>query len=85
MTKLPIDPRDFTCIPTLREMIRALPDGIQVCPEHGSQVTIQEGDFSVNPGPGAPFGEAAYYACCEPALRRVVDTLGRPPLPEQKN
>src|SRR5258706_2466774 len=69
----PIDPRDFTKIPRIREIIKTLPEEIRVCRKHGEEMTIQESDFSLNPGGSAPFAKAAWVGCCEEAIDRVID------------
>lgn len=52
-------------------MIKTLPDGIRICPEHGEEVTIQESNFSSNSGGFAPFGKADWVGCCYEAIDRV--------------
>ncbi len=66
-----IEPADFTAIPRTREMIKTLPDGIRVCPEHGEEVIIQESEFVPNPAFGAPFARANWVGCCYEAIDRV--------------
>jgi hypothetical protein len=56
--KKPIDPRDFTAIPRMKDFINALPESVRVCSEHGEAVYISESDLSLNPGAGPPFGNA---------------------------
>lgn len=75
MTKAqrPIDPSDFSAIPRTKEFINGLPEGLRVCSEHGEPVVIRESDISLNPGPGAPFGKAAYVACCDSAIDKVIN------------
>jgi len=70
-----IDPMDFTSIPRTKDLMNSLPDDVRICPEHEEPVVIRESDMSLNPGHGAPFGEAAFTACCEPALKRVTDAI----------
>ena len=55
----PIDPRDFTRIPSFREIIKTLPKELRFCSRHGEEVTIQESEFVSNPAFGAPFVDAA--------------------------
>jgi hypothetical protein len=74
--KKPIDPRDFTAIPRIKDFINALPENVRVCSEHGEPVYISESDLSLNPGAGPPFGKADFIACCEPALKKVVTAVG---------
>lgn len=74
-TERAIDPMDFTSIPRTKDFINSLPEDVRICPEHGEAVVIRESDISLNPGPGAPFGKAAFTACCEPALKRVTDAI----------
>ena len=69
----PIDPRDFTKIPRIREIIKTLPEEIRVCSKHGEEVSIQESDFSLNPGPAAPFNRADWVGCCEEAIDKVIE------------
>ena len=73
MTKVQIDPSEFTAIPRTREILKMLLEEIRVCPRHGEEVTIQEGDFySSNPGGSAPFGKANWVGCCDEAIDRVI-------------
>ncbi len=69
----PIDPRDFTKIPRIREIMKTLPGEIRVCAEHGVEVSIQESDFPLNPGPAAPFNRADWVGCCDEAIDRVIE------------
>src|SRR5205823_6648846 len=69
----PIDPRDFSKIPRIREIIKTLPEEIRVCSKHGEEVSIQESDFLLDPGPAAPFNRADWVACCDEALDRVIE------------
>ncbi|PYS62960.1 MAG: hypothetical protein DMF74_11755 [Acidobacteria bacterium] len=69
----PIDPRDFTKIPRIREIIKTLPEEIRVCSKHGEEVSIQESDFSLNPEPAAPFNRADWVGCCEEAIDKVIE------------
>ncbi len=69
----PIDPRDFIKIPRIREIIKTLPEEIRVCREHGEGVTIQERDFSVNPGGSAPFAKADWVGCSDEAIDKVIE------------
>jgi hypothetical protein len=69
----PIDPADFTVIPRWREIIKTLPKEIRVCQRHDGEVTIQECDFSSNPGGSAPFGRADWVGCCDEAIDRVIE------------
>ena len=75
MTKVrrPIDPSDFSSIPRFREIIKTLPKDVRVCSNHGEEVTIQERDFSSNPGGFAPFGSADWVGCCDEAIDRVME------------
>ena len=70
-----IDPSEFTAIPRYREIMRMLPEGILLCPRHGEEVTIQESDFSSNPGWVAPFGQADWVGCCDEAIDRVIEAV----------
>ena len=79
--KKPIDPRDFTAIPRMKDFINALPANLRVCSEHGESVYITESDLSLNPGAGPPFGKADFIACCEAALNKVVKAVGYVPEP----
>lgn len=77
MTKAqrPIDPSDFTAIPRTKEFISGLPEELRVCSEHSEPVVIRESDISLNPGPGAPLGKAAYVACCDSAIDKVINAI----------
>jgi hypothetical protein len=75
MVRRPIDPADFTAIPRTREILKMLPEEIRVCPRHGAEVTIQESDFSTNPGGFAPFGKADWVGCCDEAIDRVIEAV----------
>lgn len=68
----PIDPRDFSKIPRIREVIKTLPDDVRICGKHGEEVRIQE-SFSLNPGPAAPFGRADWVGCSDEAIDRVIE------------
>jgi hypothetical protein len=68
----PIDPSDFSAIPRIREVIKTLPEEVRICPRHGEEITIQEGDFSSNPGAFAPFAKADWVGCCDEAIDRVI-------------
>jgi hypothetical protein len=70
-----IDPADFTAIPRINDFINGLPEDVRVCSVHGEPVIIHESDFLPNPGPAAPFGKAAFVACCEPALNKVINAI----------
>lgn len=70
-----IDPSEFTAIPRWREIIKTLPEEIRVCAKHGQEVTIQESDFSANPGGFAPFGKADWVGCCDEAIDRVIEAV----------
>jgi len=69
----PIDPRDFTRIPSFREIIKTLPKELRFCSRHGEEVTIQESEFVSNPGFGAPFARADWVGCCDEAIERVIE------------
>lgn len=56
-------------------MIRNLPDMIRICPEHGQEVTIQEGASHPYQGPGVPFAEAKWEGCCDEVIEGVRETL----------
>jgi hypothetical protein len=77
MTKVrrPIDPSDFSAIPRTREVIKSLPKDIGICPKHSEEVTIEERDFSSNPGGFAPFAKADWVGCCEDAIDRVIEAV----------
>src|SRR6266852_4822747 len=51
----PIKPEDFTEIPRIREIIKALPKEIRVCSRHDKEVDIKLGELLPNQGPGVPF------------------------------
>lgn len=70
-----IDPSDFTAIPRTREFINSLPEQLRICSEHGEPVVIRESDSSISPGPNAPFAKAAYVACCEMAIDKLIDAI----------
>jgi|SRR5882724_4796987 len=69
----PIHPRDFTKIPSFREIIKTLPEEVRVCSRHGEEVTIQESEFISNPSFGAPFARADWVGCCAKAIDRVIE------------
>ena len=71
----PIDPSDFSAIPRMREVIKTLPKHLRICPKHGEAVTIEERDFSSNPGGFAPFAKADWVGCCEEAIDRVIEAV----------
>jgi hypothetical protein len=71
----PIDPSDFSSIPRIRKVIKTLPKEVRVCPGHGEEITIQEHDFSRNPGGVAPFAKADWVACCEEAIDTVIKAV----------
>ena len=71
----PIDPSDFSAIPRMREVIKTLPKHLHICPKHGEEVTIEEWDFSSNPGGFAPFAKADWVGCCEEAIDRVIEAV----------
>lgn len=73
MTRVKIDPSDFTAIPRMREMMKTLPEEIRFCPRHGEEVTIQESEFVPNPSFGAPFAKADWVGCCDEAIARVIE------------
>jgi hypothetical protein len=77
MTKVrrPIDPSDFSAIPRTREVVKTLPKDIRICPKHGEEVTIEERDFSSNPGGFAPFRKADWLGCCDDAIDRVIEAV----------
>ena len=68
----PIDPMDFSSIPRTRDFINSLPESERVCAEHGEAVVICLSDFVLSPEAGPPFGKAAFQACCESALNKVL-------------
>lgn len=68
-----IDPRDFTKIPRIREIIKTLPKEMRVCPKHGEEVRIEESDFASNPGSAAPFNRADWVGCSDEAIDRVIE------------
>lgn len=67
-----INPVDFSSIPRTRDFINSLPESERVCTEHGEAVVICLSDFVLSTGAGPPFGEAAFQACCESALNKVL-------------
>lgn len=75
LVRRPIDSRDFSSIPRIREIIKTLPEEIRVCKRHGEEVRIQESDFSLNPGPAAPFNKADWVGCSDEAIDRVIDAV----------
>ena len=58
-------------------MIKTLPDRIRICPEHGEEVTIQEGSPSQNAIGVAPFKEANWVGCCADAVDQVIEGVHR--------
>ncbi len=78
MTKVrrPIASSDFTAIPRTRQIIETLPDMLRICPRHGEEVTISEGEFSPKQGGGVPFAEASWEGCCDGAIDGVMEILG---------
>lgn len=73
----PIDPMYFSNIPKMRETLRTLPEDIRICPQHGEEVKITEGDRIPNPSDGAPFGEAAFIGCCDTAVDNAINGIRR--------
>jgi len=73
----PIDHRDFTAIPRIREVMKTLPEEERICSEHGEEVFIQESEFLPNPGAGAPFARAAFIGCCDAAIDRTLEGLSK--------
>src|SRR5216684_1616898 len=71
----PIDSSDFTAIPRTRQIIETLPDMLRICPRHGEEVTIREGEFLPNQGGGVPFSEANWEGCCDGAIDGVMEVL----------
>jgi hypothetical protein len=71
----PIDPRDFTKIPRIREIIKSPPEEIRVCAKHGEEVRIQEGNFSLDPIPSAPSKTADWVGCSDEAIDRVIEAV----------
>lgn len=69
----PIDPRDFSKIPRIREIIKTLPEEMRVCAKHGEEVRIQESDFSLNQQGAAPFNRADWVGCSDEAIDRVIE------------
>ena len=54
-------------------MIKTLPEEIRFCSKHGDEVTIKDGEFLPNQGPGIPFAEAHWEGCCDEAITRVSE------------
>lgn len=75
MSKVDIDPRDFTRIPRWREIIKALPKEIRICPKHGGEVDIKLGPILPNQGSGVPFSNAYWEGCCDEAINRVRESV----------
>jgi hypothetical protein len=72
-----IEPSDFAAIPRIREMINTLPDSVRICPEHGEEVTIQEGPSSANVVGVARFKKANWVGCCDHAIDKVIEGVRR--------
>ena len=72
----PIDPAYFTNIPSVREMLKSLPQEIRVCSECGKEVEITQSDFIPNPGDAAPFGRAVMVGCDE-SLDKAIAAIGK--------
>jgi hypothetical protein len=70
-----IDPRDFSSIPRIKDRLNKLNGEIRICPVHDESVWIHEADFLPNPGPGAPFAKADWFACCPAAVDRVIGEI----------
>jgi hypothetical protein len=68
----PIEPADFGAIPRIRVMIDTLPKEIRMCPEHGREVTIEEGPSSANIVAVADFKKADWVGCCGESIDRVI-------------
>ena len=68
----PIDPKDFSKIPRIREIIKTLPEEIRVCAKHGEEVRILESDFSLNQEEAAPSKRADWVGCSDEAIDRVI-------------
>lgn len=75
MSKVDIDPRDFTRIPRWREIIKTLPKEIRVCGKHGGEVDIKLGPILPNQGSGVPFSNAYWEGCCEEVISRVKESV----------
>src|SRR5438034_8866973 len=71
----PVDPSDFTSVPTIKEIIKTLPKEIRVCSIHGQEITIEMGDLLPNQGGGVPFAEANWVGCCHEAIDRVIEEV----------
>ena len=73
----PIEPADFAAIPRTREILKTLPVGIRICPNHGEEVSIQGEPVSPN-GDGVPnFKDANWVGCCEKAIDGVTEGVRR--------
>jgi hypothetical protein len=72
-----IDPRDFTEIPRIREIIKTLPKEIRVCSKHGKEIDIRLGEPLPNQGPGVPFAEAYWEGCCDESIDAVIEAVGK--------
>jgi hypothetical protein len=58
-------------------MINTLPDRVRICPDHGEEVTIQEGPASPNVVGVAPFKKANWVGCCDRAIDNVIEGVRR--------
>ncbi len=67
-----IDPADFTAIPRTKDFINNLHHDVRVCVQHEEPIVIRESEFLPNPGPAAPFAKAAFVACCDAAIDKVI-------------
>lgn len=77
MVRRPIDPNDFSRIPSIRAILKTLPEETRLCGEHGEAVHIEEYDFSSQSWGAAPFGKADWVGCSEEAIDRVIEAVGK--------
>ena len=70
----PIDPVTISSIPRMKDFINSLPEDLRVCVEHCEPVLLLKAR-SLNAGAGPPFGKAAFNACCETALNKVLTAI----------
>lgn len=75
MVERAIDPMEFSSIPRTKDFMDSLPESVRVCAEHGKAVAINLSDLFLSPGAGPPFGKAAFQACCESSLNKVLTAI----------
>jgi hypothetical protein len=80
MEQVQINPYRADAVPELRKRLEALPNGVKVCPTHGTEVVIGP-ERNFNPAPGyygaVPPWDVYFEACCRDAISNVELALSR--------